>query len=79
TLADGTPMGTVKEVFDFGGGDVIEIVGPNGAVMLPFTKAVVPVVDVAGGRLVIEPPIEIEAGPDEMPGDEGEDGGNDGE
>jgi 16S rRNA processing protein RimM len=75
TLADGTPMGVVKGVFDFGGGDVIEIVGPHGAVMVPFTKAVFPVVDVAGGRLVVEPPVEIEAGPE----DGEEDGGNDGE
>lgn len=78
-LADGTAMGTVKGVFDFGGGDVIEIAGPDGTVMLPFTKAAVPVVDIAGGRLVVEPPIEIEAGPDDVPEDEEEDGGNDGE
>jgi 16S rRNA processing protein RimM len=77
-LADGTPMGKVKGVFDFGGGDVIEIVGPNGAVMLPFTKAVVPVVDIAGGHLVVDPPIEVEAGPEDMPEDGLEDGGNDG-
>jgi 16S rRNA processing protein RimM len=25
--------------------------------LLPFTKAVVPIVDVAGGRIVAEPPI----------------------
>jgi 16S rRNA processing protein RimM len=73
-LADGTPMGKVKAVYDFGGGDIIEIDGPNGALMLPFTKAAVPLVDVAGGRLVIEPPVEVEA-----LGDENEDGGNDGE
>jgi 16S rRNA processing protein RimM len=76
---DGTAMGTVKAVFDFGGGDIIEIVGPKGALMLPFTKAAVPVVDIAGGRLVVEPPIEIEAGPGDMPEDAEEDGGNDGE
>ncbi len=78
-LADGTAMGTVKAVFDFGGGDVIEIVGPAGALMLPFTKAAVPVVDIAKGRLVVEPPIEIEAGPEDRPDDGTEDGGNDGE
>jgi 16S rRNA processing protein RimM len=78
-LADGTPLGTVKGVFDFGGGDVIEITGPKGAIMLPFTKAVVPVVDIAGGRLTVEPPIEIEAGPEEESANGEEDGGNDGE
>ncbi|PKU25325.1 ribosome maturation factor RimM [Telmatospirillum siberiense] len=79
-LADGKAMGKVKGVFDFGGGDVIEIAGPDGTVMLPFTKAAVPVVDIAGGRLVVEPPIEIEAGPGDVPEDEEEEvGGNDGE
>ncbi len=57
---DGSPMGRVKGVFDFGGGDIIEICGPEGAVMLPFTRAVVPVVDIAGGRLVIDPPAEVD-------------------
>jgi len=28
--------------------------------MFPFTKAVVPTVDIAGGRVVIAPPVEIE-------------------
>lgn len=64
-LQDGTLLGKVKAVFDFGGGDVVEIKGPNGAVMYPFTRAVVPVVDISGGRLVIDPPAEIEALPDQ--------------
>lgn len=78
-LADGTVVGVVKAVFDFGGGDVIEISGPEGARMLPFTKAAVPVVDVAGGRLVVDPPIEIEAERPDGPENEDEDGGNVGE
>jgi 16S rRNA processing protein RimM len=71
---DGSPMGTVKGVFDFGGGDVIEIEGPGGKVMIPFTKAAVPVVDVAGGRLVVDPPLLVEAD-----AKDGEEEGNDGE
>lgn len=60
-LADGQGYGTVKAVFDFGAGDVLEVARPDGRLeMLPFTKACVPVVDVAGGRLVVEPPDEIE-------------------
>lgn len=69
-LSDGALVGKVKAIFDFGGGDVIEIQGPNGAVMYPFTRAVVPVVDIAGGRLVIDPPEEIVARPDGLDGDE---------
>ncbi|MEK9673237.1 MAG: ribosome maturation factor RimM [Rhodospirillaceae bacterium] len=50
-------LGTVKQVFEFGAGDVLEISGGgHGTVMVPFTKAVVPVVDIKGGRLVIDPP-----------------------
>jgi 16S rRNA processing protein RimM len=73
--ADGRPMGRVSGVFDFGGGDIIEIAGPNGTLLVPFTKAAVPLVDIAGGRLVVEPPVEIDATEDDVR----EDGGNDGE
>lgn len=59
---DGTPLGTVKGVFDFGAGDVFELALPDGrSEMLPFTQAVVPVVDVKAGRLVVVPPAVIEA------------------
>ena len=75
TLEDGTPFGTVKAVFDAGAGDILEIARPEGeSVLLPFTRRVVPVVDIAGGRVVIDPPIESdseEEGPDPMePGNE---------
>lgn len=61
---DGTPFGTVRAVFDFGAGDVIELALSDGRVeMLPFTKAVVPVVDLAAGRLVVSPPEVTEARP----------------
>ncbi|HIJ61567.1 MAG TPA: 16S rRNA processing protein RimM [Rhodospirillaceae bacterium] len=56
---DGQELGTVKGVFDFGGGDVIEISGPQGPTMFPFTRAVVPVVDLPAGRLVVDPPAEV--------------------
>lgn len=53
----GQNLGTVRAVYNHGAGDVIELVLPGGApVALPFTKAVVPVVDLAGQRLVIDPP-----------------------
>lgn len=53
---EGGKLGTVKAVFDFGAGEVLEIVGAGGAFMVPFTKAAVPVVDVAGGRMVVSLP-----------------------
>lgn len=54
---EGETIGTVTAVFDFGAGDVLDVARRGRrAVMIPFTKAVVPVVDIAGGRLVVDPP-----------------------
>jgi 16S rRNA processing protein RimM len=55
---DGRALGTVMAIHDFGAGDVLEVrqEGRRDTVMLPFTAATVPVVDVAGGRIVIDPP-----------------------
>jgi 16S rRNA processing protein RimM len=55
------PLGRVVAIHNFGAGDIIEIAPPRGATMLlPFTNAVVPSVDLAGGRVVIELPKEID-------------------
>lgn len=68
TTRDGAPFGTVVAVHDFGAGDLLEIKPPAGAsLMLPFTQAVVPVVDVAGGRIVVDPPAGILPEPSEGP------------
>ena len=55
------PIGRVADVLDFGGGDILEIapVGGGETLLFPFTKAVVPEIDVAGGWLVIVAPSEI--------------------
>ena len=59
---DGGEIGTVKAVYDFGAGDMLEIARPDGrTVLIPFTRAAVPQVDLAGGRVVVDPPVEIEA------------------
>ena len=50
-------LGTVTAVLNFGAGDLLEVQPAVGAtVLLTFTQAVVPVVDVAGGRIVVDPP-----------------------
>jgi 16S rRNA processing protein RimM len=55
------PLGRVAAIHNFGAGDIIEIAPPHGpTLLLPFTNAVVPTVDLAGGRVVIELPKEIE-------------------
>ncbi len=56
-LVDGTALGHVRAIHDFGAGDTLEIARPEGPpAMVPFTRAVVPIVDLAAGRLVIDPP-----------------------
>ena len=55
------PLGRVIAIHNFGAGDIIEIAPAHGVTMLlPFTNAVVPSVDLAGGRVIIELPDEIE-------------------
>ena len=56
TAAD-APIGRVVAIHNFGAGDIIEIAPPHGTtLLLPFTNAVVPTVDLTGGRVVIELP-----------------------
>src|SRR3984893_3291529 len=60
TTAD-QPLGRVVAIHNFGAGDIIEIAPPQGATMLlPFTNAVVPTVDLKAGRVVIELPEELD-------------------
>jgi 16S rRNA processing protein RimM len=55
------PIGRVIAIHNFGAGDIIEVAPPHGAtLLLPFTDAVVPTVDLTKGRVVIELPAEIE-------------------
>ena len=55
------PLGRVIAIHNFGAGTIIEIGPPQGPTMLlPFTNAVVPSVDIESGRVVIELPAEID-------------------
>ncbi|MBI3513942.1 MAG: 16S rRNA processing protein RimM [Proteobacteria bacterium] len=50
---DGTTLGTIRAVHDFGAGDLVELELVDGrAVMVPFTRAVVTEIDLARGRAV---------------------------
>ncbi len=58
----GRTLVTVTAVDNYGAGDFLEIARPQGAPLLvPFTKVVVPLIDLEGGRVVVDPPEEIEA------------------
>ena len=54
----GTLIGKVHAVHNHGAGDLLEILGPGmkTALLLPFTRAVVPTIDLAARRIIIDPP-----------------------
>jgi len=54
----GALLGHVKAVQNHGASDLLELRLPDGSqtVLLPFTKAIVPTIDLAAGRLVADPP-----------------------
>jgi 16S rRNA processing protein RimM len=54
--AQGQRYGRISAMFDFGGGDLIELTIPGKRPMLiPFTQAAVPHVDLAGGHIIVDP------------------------
>ena len=64
---DGAALGTVKAVHDHGAGTFIEVAPEDGGEtrLLLFTRAGVPVVDLAAGRLVVAPADETGDGEDD--------------
>lgn len=60
--ADGTPLGRVLSVVNYGAGDILEIAPADGdeTLLLPFTRRVAPTIDFDAGRIIIEPPREVE-------------------
>ena len=71
--ATGKPIGRVVALRNFGAGDILEIAPASGGdtLMYPFTKAVAPIIDLAGGRIVVEPPTETEGeNKNENPGED---------
>ena len=56
-LQDGTLLGTVAAMHNFGAGDIIELSLPSGKrPLLPFDRETVPEVDPKAGRIVVDPP-----------------------
>ena len=54
----GTELGRVKAVLNHGASDLLEVAGKGlkQPVLLPFTQAAVPTVDVPAGRIIADPP-----------------------
>ncbi|MGB0632745.1 MAG: ribosome maturation factor RimM [Alphaproteobacteria bacterium] len=61
-VQDGDRIGTVRSIIPAGAGDVLEIDrGPGQEMLLvPFTKAAVPEIDIGAGRLTVDPPGVVE-------------------
>lgn len=64
---EGEQLGKVKSVQDFGAGDILEIDPALGGPTwyLAFTRETVPTVDIAGGKLIVVRPSEIEVRPED--------------
>jgi 16S rRNA processing protein RimM len=62
TTRDGLALGRVVSLRNHGAGDILEIAPEAGGetLLLPFTKAVAVEIDFAEGRIVVEPPREVE-------------------
>lgn len=59
---NGAALGSIRAVFDFGSGDMLEVVQGDGKVTLySFTTEIVPSIDFEGGTVTILPPEEIDA------------------
>ena len=58
---DSQTVGTIARVLDYGAGPVLEISRTaQSPLLLPFTNAFVPTVDMASGFIVINMPVEVE-------------------
>ena len=57
--ADGTELGKVKAIHNFGAGDVLEIAGEE-PLFIPFTRQAVPSVDLENRNIHVTPPEEID-------------------
>jgi 16S rRNA processing protein RimM len=68
----GTLIGTIVAVPNYGGGDLLELRSPGGGAtaLLPFTKAFVPVLDMAQRRVTVVVPEDLFAPPGEKPADD---------
>jgi 16S rRNA processing protein RimM len=60
--AAGARLGRVVSLMNYGAGDVLEIAPAKSGetLLLPFSKRVAPTIDFDAGRIVIEPPHEVE-------------------
>jgi len=65
---EGETLGTIQAVHNYGAGDILDIRAPKekdgGEIMLPFTREVVPEVNLEAGYVVVDPPPWLDEGGD---------------
>ena len=61
----GKELGVVEAVHNHGAGDILEIrsTGRKTALLLPFTREIIPTVDLTAGRIIADPPGETKDEP----------------
>ena len=59
-LVDGDELGEVTDVLNLPGQDVLVVKTPDGEVLIPFVRQLVPIVDIKAKRMTVIPP-DIEA------------------
>lgn len=57
----GETLGEIAVVHDYGAGTSLEITRAGQPLLVPFTRACVPEIDLSAGRVVVVPPAEVEA------------------
>lgn len=66
-LENGVSIGAVSAIYDHGAGDILEVRDPRSGdtFLYPFTRAVVPTIEISRGFLVIAPPLDADPGEEE--------------
>jgi len=59
-LESGKEFGTVGDVINLPGQDLLAINTPNGEVLIPFVHQLVPIVDVKNKKVIVIPPLEAQ-------------------
>lgn len=50
----GAEIGRVRAIHDHGAGDILEVTSTSGEVLVPFTRAAVPTVDLTAQRIIVD-------------------------
>lgn len=66
-LENGVSIGAVSAIYDHGAGDILEVRDPRSGdtFLYPFTRPVVPTIEISKGFLVIAPPLDADPGEEE--------------